>query len=365
MLIVIRTNLKIPIQFIHQKRSEPIISRQKTTNNFTMLLKKKEPPKEKLRLHPRNKHRERYNFKELINSCPELAQFVSLNAYNDDSIDFFNPEAVKMLNKALLKRYYDINKWDIPVNYLCPSVPGRADYIHYMADLLSSFNDGKIPKGSPIKCLDIGIGASCIYPIIGNKEYGWSFTGSDIDAASIESASKIVEWNPVLKGKIEFRLQHNPNDIFYGIIQKDECFDLSICNPPFHASMAEAQFGTLRKLSNLKHEKITKPTLNFGGQSNELWCKGGEGQFVRNMIHQSKQFSASCFWFSTLISKQSHIASAYKALKKAEAIEVKTIPMGQGNKTSRIIAWTFLSREQQQKWVNTRWNKALMSDKKG
>ena len=150
-------------------------------------------------------------------------------------------------------------------------------------------------------------------------------------------------------------MQHNPKDIFYGIIQKDELFDLSICNPPFHASFAEAQSGTLRKLSNLKHKRITKPILNFGGQNNELWCEGGEEKFVGDMICQSKQFSASCFWFSTLISKQSNLKNAYKALKKVKAVEIKTIPMSQGNKTSRIVAWTFLTQEQQKKWMKTRW----------
>jgi 23S rRNA (adenine1618-N6)-methyltransferase len=102
-----------------------------------MLLKKNEPPKGKSNLHPRNKHRERYDFKQLINSCPELAQFVKLNNYNTESIDFFNPEAVKALNKALLKHFYGVNFWDIPKHYLCPPIPGRADYIHYAADLLS------------------------------------------------------------------------------------------------------------------------------------------------------------------------------------------------------------------------------------
>lgn len=72
-----------------------------------MLPKKREHPKEKTQLHPRNKHRERYDFKQLIEGCPELAQYVNVNVYNDESIDFFNPEAVKMLNKALLKHYYN------------------------------------------------------------------------------------------------------------------------------------------------------------------------------------------------------------------------------------------------------------------
>jgi 23S rRNA (adenine1618-N6)-methyltransferase len=325
-----------------------------------MLYKKKEHPKVKSGLHPRNKHRERYDFKQLIDSCPELSQFVELNDYKDETIDFFNPEAVKMLNKALLKHYYDIDNWDIPKNHLCPPIPGRADYIHHIADLLCcnnpEFPGRKIPRGNKIKCLDIGVGANCVYPIIGNKEYGWSFIGTDIDPVSIESANKIIEMNPILKGKIEIRLQCNPQDIFYGIIQKSELFDLSVCNPPFHASLAEAQSGTVRKLRNLKHKKITKPILNFGGQNNELWCEGGEERFVGDMIYQSKQFSTSCFWFSTLISNQSNLKNAYKALKKVKTVEVKTIPMGQGNKTSRIVAWTFLTPEQQKKWINTRWN---------
>ena len=135
-----------------------------------MLPGKKEHPKGKSRLHPRNKLRERYNFKQLIVSCPGLAQYVKMNMYNDESIDFFNPDAVKALNKALLKHYYDIVNWDIPEGYLCPPIPGRTDYIHYLADLLCSTNYGKMPTGEKIKCLDIGVGASCVYPIIGIKE---------------------------------------------------------------------------------------------------------------------------------------------------------------------------------------------------
>jgi len=308
-----------------------------------MLPKKKENSKTKL--HARNKHRGRYDFKQLIDSCPELAPFVKLNDYNDESIDFFNPTAVKMLNKALLKHFYKIDYWNIPENYLCPPIPGRADYIHHVADLLGSKNKGKTSTGNQIKCMDIGVGASCVYPIIGVKEYGWSFTGSEIDPVAIESANKIIELNSSLKGMIKIRLQPNPASIFQGIIQKGEHFNLSICNPPFHTSMEEAQSGTLRKLSNLKRKKITKPILNFGGQNNELWCEGGEKRFVQNMIRQSKQFAASCDWFSTLISKQANLKSIYQTLKKVEAVEVETIPMGQGNKISRIVAWTFFAHK--------------------
>lgn len=308
----------------------------------------------KTKLHPRNKNRERYDLKVLVESCGELAPFVKLNNYGDKSIDFFNPKAVKILNKALLQHFYHIKNWDIPPNYLCPPIPGRADYIHHIADLLAVSNKNIIPKGEKIKCLDIGVGANCVYPIIGNVEYGWSFIGSDIDKIALQYASKIIASNPFLQNKIEFRLQNNPKAIFQNIILPNEFLDLTICNPPFHASLAEAQAGTQRKISNLKGKKITKPILNFGGQNNELWCEGGESLFVRNMILESKQFSKQCFWFSTLISKQSNLENAYKTLKSAEPFELKTISMGQGNKISRILAWTFLNSSQQKTWVGKR-----------
>lgn len=322
-----------------------------------MLSPKREHPAEKTQLHPRNRHRERYDFKQLIAASPELAQFVSLNKYDDESIDFFNPEAVKMLNRALLKKYYNLNYWDIPQGYLCPPIPGRADYIHYIADFLGTFNKGVIPKGEGIKCFDIGVGANCVYPIIGNAEYGWSFTATEIDTVAIDSAIKIAELNPSLKGKVELRMQDNPKDILRGILTNDELVDLTVCNPPFHASLAEARSGSVRKLTNLTKKKIARPILNFGGQNNELWCDGGEERFVRDMIFQSKNLASTCFLFSSLISKESSLRSVYDALRKVEAKEIKTIPMGQGNKISRIVAWTFLSREQQEKWVRMRWGK--------
>ena len=309
-------------------------------------------------IHPRSKHCNRYDFKLLMEVTPKLAEFVKPNIYGDQSIDFANPEAVRILNKGLLEYHYGIKNWDIPQDYLCPPIPGRADYIHHIADLLAEYNDGEIPKEEKIVCLDIGVGANCVYPIIGHKEYGWKFIGSDIDPIAIESANKIIAQNPSLKDGIEIRLQENPRDFFYGIIQKEESIDLSICNPPFHASLADAQTANIRKLNKLSTSKkrISKTNFNFGGQNNELWYNGGERKFVLEMIRESKKFGTSCFWFSTLVSKQSNLKAIEKALEDIEASKTKILPMGQGNKSSRIVAWTFLNTEEQQEWKNKRWN---------
>jgi 23S rRNA (adenine1618-N6)-methyltransferase len=312
---------------------------------------KKQHAEIKSKLHPRNRNRGRYDFAELIAVSPELANFTAPNIYGDNSIDFANPTAVKILNKAILKFDYGIENWDIPPGFLCPPIPGRADYIHYIADLLASCNDGKVPTGKLVTCLDIGVGANCIYPIIGTCEYGWKFIGTDIDAVSIANATQIIESNPQLKGSVSVRLQTNPTDIFRGIIG-DEIIDVSICNPPFHASQADATAAAIKKSSNLTQKRVKSPMLNFGGKSNELWCEGGEEKFIEKMIAESREFWNSCFWFTSLVSKQTHLKSVYSALDKAKAVEVRTIPMGQGNKISRIVAWTFLEEKQQKAWLD-------------
>ena len=310
---------------------------------------------EKTRLHPRNKNRKRYDLNALITSNPELVNYVRSNKYGDDSIDYSNPVAVKALNKVILNYYYGIKNWDFPDENLCPPVPGRADYIHHIADLFAENNFGTIPFGDKITCIDVGVGASCIYPLIGVTEYNWKFIGSDIDPKSIKSAINIVNSNPSLNGKIECRLQKSRKNVFIGIVGSEDKIDCSICNPPFHSSFEDAQKGTRRKIKNLSGKKEKAPTLNFAGISNELICDGGESKFIHKMVMESKKFSKNCFWFSTLVSKQSNLKGIYNSLNAIEASQIKTIPMGTGNKTSRIVAWTFFTKEEQKAWRKTKW----------
>ncbi|WP_026897526.1 23S rRNA (adenine(1618)-N(6))-methyltransferase RlmF [Daejeonella oryzae] len=310
-------------------------------------------PPEKLSLHPRNKHRLRYDFKSLSKANPGLKTFVGTNKYGDESIDFSNPEAVKSLNKALLIFFYEINYWDIPEGFLCPPIPGRADYIHYAADLLATLNNGIIPR-KPVRVLDVGVGANCIYPLIGNKEYDWNFVGSDVSQSAVDSAQKIVSDNQ-LENAIEIRKQQSPANFFKGIIKPGELFDLSICNPPFHSSLAEATSGTKRKLKNLGIASKNKPILNFGGQGTELFCEGGEERFLGEMILESRHYSKNVCWFTSLVSKSKSLESSYNWLRKVKAAEYKTIDMAQGQKISRVLTWTFLSKKEQESWSKNRW----------
>jgi 23S rRNA (adenine1618-N6)-methyltransferase len=292
-------------------------------------------------LHPRNRHRGGLDFKLLTKASAALARFVAANQWGNETIDFANPAAVTALNTALLKQFYDIAHWGIPEGYLCPSVPGRADYLHHLADLLASSNKSVIPRGPAVRALDIGVGANCVYPLIGVHEYGWHFLGSDTDPAAIASAKQIVETNPALRGKIELRLQPSPAKILAGLLRPGESFAVSLCNPPFHDSPEAAAEGTRRKWKNLGKEPRKKPVLNFGGRGTELWYPGGESRFIRKLIEESARAPERCTWFSTLVSKKSNLPAIKSTLKNVRARETRIIEMTQGQKTSRIVAWTF------------------------
>ncbi|MBC3881339.1 23S rRNA (adenine(1618)-N(6))-methyltransferase RlmF [Undibacterium sp. LX40W] len=318
-------------------------------------------PKRQAIFHPRNKHQGEYDFKQLIaadevNPEPRLADFVQANLAGILSIDFSQAAAVKALNRALLTSQYNIRGWNIPDGNLCPPIPGRVDYIHYLADLLKMSNHGKTPKKSSIHVLDIGTGANGVYPLLGASEYAWHFVASDINQSSLSNVQGILEANPSIAKQIEIRKQGDANAIFRNVIGADEWFDLSMCNPPFHASLEDAEAGTKRKWKNLGNQNANKKaTLNFGGTDAELWCPGGEAAFIEKMILESALFKTQCFWFTCLVSKASNLTTLIKLLKRVQALQIKTIEMQQGQKQSRFIAWTFLTPSQQASWAKLRW----------
>lgn len=275
----------------------------------------------------------------MIKAHPPLGQHAHLGKAGMDTINFADSEAVLQLNKALLKHHYGLTDWNIPPHYLCPPIPGRADYIHYLNDLLSETG-----TATNITGLDIGVGANCVYPILASRIYDWQMVGVDNDPAAVASAKENVKASEVLKDRIEIRLQANNANIFDGVIHEKEYFHFSMCNPPFHASEEEAVKGTLRKLRNLgdqaPYRTKSEIVLNFGGQANELWCNGGEALFIKRMIKQSVGFKTQVGWFTTLVSKSEHLKPIYKQLDKLKASH-RTIAMEQGHKQSRIVAWKF------------------------
>ena len=296
-------------------------------------------------LHPRNRHNSRYDMKALCLSCSQLQDFIVQTPAGEPSVNFADPLAVKTLNKALLAHFYGVTHWDIPEGFLCPPVPGRADYVHHLADLLAEGNDGVVPQQATI--LDIGTGANLIYPLIGAHEYQWRFTGSEIGTEAFASAQAIINANPGLTRAIRLRRQKDDKSIFNGIIHKNEQYDATMCNPPFHDSAATARAGSERKRRNLGQAEDA--ALNFGGQQQELWCEGGEVAFILRMIAESKQFGRQVKWFTSLVSRGDNLPPLYRALTEAGAVKVVKKEMSQGQKQSRFIAWTFMDNNKRRK----------------
>ena len=207
---------------------------------------------------------------------------------------------------------------------------------------------GSIPANASI--LDIGVGANCIYPLIGVHEYGWRFTGSETSSQALSSAQAIISANPGLNRAIRLRRQKESGAIFNGIIHKNEQYDATLCNPPFHDSAAAARAGSERKRRNLGLNK--DDALNFGGQQQELWCEGGEVAFIKKMIEESKGFAKQVMWFTSLVSRGENLPPLYRALTDVGAVKVVKKEMAQGQKQSRFIAWTFMNDEQRRRFVN-------------
>ncbi len=329
------------------------------------------------RLHCRNKHQGAYDFDALIKAHPPLLQYVIdsplANGVRAKTIDFASSTAVKVLNQALMSMFYGVAFWDFPDNYLCPPIPGRADYIHNIADYLAKYNDNSVPKGKRVRLLDVGTGANCIYPILGTCEYDWQFVASDIDPISVETARTIVKYNKKLNTKIDCRLQTSAKHYFSNIVKSNEQFDFTLCNPPFHRSLDEAMKGNERKRNNLKLNRSkrnaskhmpkqgideAKPStaLNFAGQKAELWCDGGELKFITGLIYESKHYATQIMCFSSFVSKSSHLNALKAQLTKVGAKSVDVLEMRQGQKVSRTLVWSFLDEAEKQAWASQKWS---------
>jgi 23S rRNA (adenine1618-N6)-methyltransferase len=309
-------------------------------------------PTRKSSMHDRNIHRDGYDMARLTAHSLALGEFIITSQAGTPTINFTDPNAVTALNKALLATDYGIREWSLPSGYLCPPVPGRADYMHHAADLLALHNGGTVPTGPMVQVLDVGVGASAIYPIIGRSAYQWSFVGSDIDATALANATAICNANELLQENVQLRLQKNAGHFFKGIFGKEDLFELVVCNPPFYANEGEAQDASARKWRNLGKQESTG--RNFGGMTHELYCEGGELKFIRDMVAESFFYARKVYWFTTLVSRQEHVHELRRALHRVRPTEVKVINMSQGQKSSRILAWTFLDGQQQRHWRESR-----------
>uniref|UniRef100_A0A3B0N6M7 U6 small nuclear RNA (adenine-(43)-N(6))-methyltransferase n=1 Tax=Theileria annulata TaxID=5874 RepID=A0A3B0N6M7_THEAN len=281
--------------------------------------------------------------------------------------DFNHPDSVYHLSKAILKHNYGLelylpcsceedscnlnkdldvlNKYfkDLSassnfIRYLAPCVPNRLSYIRAISSLLclknneshiSDIEAHNINSDEQLKLniivLDIGTGASCIYPLIGTSENSWNFIGTDIDNLTLELARENVEINH-LEDRINLRLQRTPTLIFNSILYSHELVAMTMCNPPFHSSLEMTNLnprtfstGTERELvfsipedTNLSTEQSYMDNIECIGNSTVtgqlkfmLTEKHGDLAFIEIMLQESKLYCHNIVWFTTLVPRMS------------------------------------------------------------
>ena len=97
-------------------------------------------------------------------------------------------------------------EWDCPVTNLCPRIPSRVNYLLWLSIHMEE---------AVTKVVDVGTGATLIYPLIGWKLFRWKFIGLEINQRSYLSSKALVELNK-LEECIEVRLsKHEDESILY------------------------------------------------------------------------------------------------------------------------------------------------------
>jgi 23S rRNA (adenine1618-N6)-methyltransferase len=338
--------------------------------------------------HPRNSFTGTYDMDRLIAAYPSLEPFVKRTRMGEPcrpTITYSDSDACRALNTALLVADYGVHpKYSeiLPLDALLPPVPGRADYVHNIADLLAlSSPTNRIPTGPNIIGMDIGTGASAIYPTLATSLYKWKMIASEINTSSIGSAKQIIEANGHTE-LINVRQQASAKKIFDGVLRTTEKIDFAMCNPPFYPSLEAFQKENARKLKGLAKGGLNKilpiddikqrndvqgeiTSNNFGGSGSELWCEGGEVAFVKRIIKESKTYSDRCLWFSSLVSRKMNFKRIEGSLfvmgksasgnKQGRPVhEVKKIEFGTGHKSSTILFWTYFDKDQRIDWARMR-----------
>ena len=278
-------------------------------------------------MHPKNRYAGPHNFTALATQEPALTAHLRQTPDGRTSLNFAAPQAVYLLNRTLLKRDYGLEHWDLPEGSLTPAIPGRLDYVHLLADL--------VPRAERI--LDIGTGASLIYPILGTREYGWHYVATEVNPKSLRVARAIVAFNPGLR-RVEVRQQPDPHKIFAGVIRPGEYYDATMCNPPFFSDRPAAAAAASAKWKKLGRQDRG---LTFGGTDEELHTPGGEARFLRTMIGESVDYREQVTWFTTLVSKKGYLRAAEDQLVRQGATTVRVLSLAQGNKRMRVLAWKY------------------------
>ena len=271
-----------------------------------------------------------------------------------------------------------------------PTLPQKLNYIHWIEDLLvipllggggggggsagggsaASTTVGAAPAGK--RGLDIGTGASCIYPFLATTLHrDWSFTATEVDQLSYDAARANIDRNKYA-GRIRLVKNDDRSNVFCGVVDelaplppdndpstttaaplassplpsasptapppapssapRAAVFDFTMCNPPF--------FGGGEEPGNRSGRRPAAPS-SVPGAATEMRTGGGEVAFVKTMIADSKTLGRRVTWYTTLLGKKQSIAPLKRELDARGVPTILATEFKQGRTSRWGLAWSF------------------------
>ncbi|KAL9713829.1 hypothetical protein Ac2012v2_003440 [Leucoagaricus gongylophorus] len=183
--------------------------------------------------------------------------------------------------------------------------------------------------------IDIGTGASAIYPLLACKmEPSWNFIATEIDDESLKYAEHNIETNK-LGDRIKLMRASPDGPILFPLEDHSgPPFDFIMCNPPFYTSRAE--------IAHLAEFKELPPSSVCTGSENEIiYPPGGEVAFISQMIRESERYKEKCRWFTSMIGI---VSTMFEIVTMLREYPVRTYAMTefvQGQTRRWGIAWSF------------------------
>ncbi|KAK6191421.1 hypothetical protein SNE40_003115 [Patella caerulea] len=279
-------------------------------------------------MHPRNHYRNnKPDFSQLALKYPEFADHSTQDLNGKVCLDFKKANSVRILTQTLLKEDFDLNV-ELPDDRLTPTLSSRLNYIHWIEDI---FGDSY----KELRGIDIGTGASCIYPILGCKINNWSFLATDVNEKNLEYANKNVKGNN-MQTKIQVVKVEEGTCIPQFVLSSDQSYDFVMCNPPFFADHMEAQAITTTR----KVDRPDPPSMSTAEDCESI-VPGGEAQFIKQMIQDSFQLKEKIRVFTSMVGKKINVSVIKEELKRRQISNFSTTEFCQGKTMRWGIAWTF------------------------
>ncbi|CAG9537090.1 unnamed protein product [Cercopithifilaria johnstoni] len=297
------------------------------------------------KMHPRNPYRDKPpDFSLLADKFVEFRSHCYIGSNGKLKMNFRDTNAVRILARTLLLSDFGLDV-DIPPDCLVPRIPQRLNYILFIDDLLKANGISENVLG-----IDIGTGASCVYALLGAKQFGWRFLATDADPFAIEIASRNVEKNDMSERIEVVRVPADRmiKDVLRSYPETE--FTFCMCNPPFYEyDEFEEKFKYLgdNVLTNVGGSNcVHRPAPHSAtvARSNELAVTGGEVAFVSRLIEDSFVLQNCVKLYTSMVGKKSSLVELRKKLGRCLSVRSTVTTLYQGKTHRWVLAWTFEAR---------------------